>query len=565
MVARCVASASFASAAVVLVESAWATSGGGLISATLLVLPAFVIAMGIAWLLRTSRRPTNAALLGVGAIILGTYLANVLLVAPPFARPTLIGYGVTALVGCGAYFLALRFPFGRARSSVVLRWWGATLGLALAAVDAKAAPLGYPILHALCAAGALSGWVAFAVLQRIPVLAVAALWVALGLGARTPWVESALRHPGLPRRTVIMALDVGGVRRELAPEQSCPEEKDSVEVVGSAHASPRVIVLVTLDAFRCGFGRIDRPELRDACPELTTLLSHGRSRLDAHATAPETYRSVAAMQLAGTDPLAARLRRKGFHTRVIANHTRILSPRGVRESFDQIDEELANRNADGTAVTSEETTNRALAALDSFEADADRHFLWVHYYDPHEPYVLDPKSPWRFSELDAYLAEVRRTDAAIARLLRSTRLDSTAFIVSADHGEELGEHGAATHGGDLYEEASRIPVLVFTHPETLTVPDSLPNGSREIGDYILSLADDRSFASSPRVLLEASPPHDRQRGLVSGQWKLIEHRTLGYVELYDLTRDPMERADLSATDAADVHAMRCALAADERK
>ena len=83
-----------------------------------------------------------------------------------------------------------------------------------------------------------------------------------------------------------------------------------------------------------------------------------------------------------------------------------------------------------------------------------RFFLWAHLYDPHRPY--DPPEPFRSRYTDPYLAEIAFADAQIGRLLealeRRKLLDRTIVVVTADHGESLGDHGERDHGIFVYRE-----------------------------------------------------------------------------------------------------------------
>jgi arylsulfatase A-like enzyme len=105
-----------------------------------------------------------------------------------------------------------------------------------------------------------------------------------------------------------------------------------------------------------------------------------------------------------------------------------------------------------------------------------RHFLWVHYFDPHGPRslrVLPPDVP-RFPPLEhddpdsaVYLSEVAFDDREIGRLLEG--LDATgdpsktAILLSGDHGEGFGVHGVYEHGASAFEEVLHVPG-VFVAP-----------------------------------------------------------------------------------------------------
>jgi Flp pilus assembly protein TadD len=84
-------------------------------------------------------------------------------------------------------------------------------------------------------------------------------------------------------------------------------------------------------------------------------------------------------------------------------------------------------------------------------------FLWVHYFDPHLPYVPPPPYDSRFAGRP-YDGEIAFMDAAIGRLLE--RLPGSLVVVAGDHGESLGEHGEASHGVFLYQSTQRVPLIV---------------------------------------------------------------------------------------------------------
>src|SRR6185503_4516299 len=140
----------------------------------------------------------------------------------------------------------------------------------------------------------------------------------------------------------------------------------------------------------------------------------------------------------------------------------------------------------------------ALPLLDRHAGD-DKLFVWIHYTDPHAPYLLPagetnpflddahftggehpnelvPKHVARVYQLGAqrerryyvaqYDANVRIADRAIGELLDHARrlglLDDALVVFTADHGESLGEHGSWFEHGPLpYNTTARVPLLVF--------------------------------------------------------------------------------------------------------
>ncbi len=90
-------------------------------------------------------------------------------------------------------------------------------------------------------------------------------------------------------------------------------------------------------------------------------------------------------------------------------------------------------------------------------------FAWVHLFEPHAPYA-PPREFLEQAHGDAYLGEVAAADHEFGRLLDALRasgeLENTLLIVTADHGESLGQHGEPTHSIFCYEPTIRVPLLV---------------------------------------------------------------------------------------------------------
>ena len=97
------------------------------------------------------------------------------------------------------------------------------------------------------------------------------------------------------------------------------------------------------------------------------------------------------------------------------------------------------------------------------------YMLWVHYVEPHAPYrlwseyreTLGISSSGNPSESDRYDTEIAAVDASIDRLLAGIRQaveeEDLLVVLTADHGESLGEHNYWGHGRYLYEPSLRIP------------------------------------------------------------------------------------------------------------
>lgn len=152
-----------------------------------------------------------------------------------------------------------------------------------------------------------------------------------------------------------------------------------------------------------------------------------------------------------------------------------------------------------------EDTNRALFPFLSWASKNQPFFIFVNYFDPHEPYnppdkyrkmlniqtnfkgnirfyPLDKKTgiarhkngmPLRPEEFEAlrslYDGEIRTMDdqiAALWKLLDSHHLlQNTLIILTSDHGESIGEHQFLDHGHNLYQEQVRIPLILTGIPK----------------------------------------------------------------------------------------------------
>ena len=150
--------------------------------------------------------------------------------------------------------------------------------------------------------------------------------------------------------------------------------------------------------------------------------------------------------------------------------------------FDHFDEELTRTyQMFNSSRYAEDVTPRALEWLKAHASGDKPFFLWVHYFDPHSPYqfreYFDPKEQpgvkpklWPHMDSDmkerirAYDSEIYYTDHYIGQILQELDTlgvaDSTLTVLTADHGESLGEHGYVGHGRHLYESIVHVPLII---------------------------------------------------------------------------------------------------------
>lgn len=178
--------------------------------------------------------------------------------------------------------------------------------------------------------------------------------------------------------------------------------------------------------------------------------------------------------------------------------------------------------------------------------------------------------------VDLYDENLTSADAHVAdlieRLSSEGALDDTLVVVTSGHGEAFMEHGHVYHDVSVYDEVTRVPLL-FLLPEGLEIAPGRSDARVSLVDLYPTLLDlfrlERPEGLEGRSLVPlmrgAAPEDDRvtvaqtsdatRFAFTRGQRKLIVHvdtetqRIVGQ-ELYDLSRDPGERDDLSARGEA---------------
>jgi choline-sulfatase len=253
----------------------------------------------------------------------------------------------------------------------------------------------------------------------------------------------------------------------------------------STFAKPPNVILITLDTTRAD--RMGFLNSKSALtPSLDSLARQSSVFTRAYSQVPLTTPSHATI-LTGTFPqfnnvndlgsplgsdlpyIPEILRQQGYHTAAFVG-SQVLDPKGAGapgfdRGFETYDAPFHSRGPGEDRYQSVE--RKGMKVVDSALAWLNQNarspfFLWLHFYDPHDPY--DPPAPFNSGFASAYDGEIAYMDSAIGKLLAALRAqglyDQSIIIVVADHGEAFGEHGERSHGLFLYDETLHVPLLI---------------------------------------------------------------------------------------------------------
>jgi choline-sulfatase len=357
------------------------------------------------------------------------------------------------------------------------------------------------------------------------------------------------------------------------------------------------LLLVTVDTLRIDLGFMGYP--RPVSPNLDALADRSTVFDRAYSMASYTGKSIGPT-LIGKYPsecsrdgghfnvygpantfLAERLQDAGFHTMGAASHWYFRPRFGLAQGMDVWDlsalPSAAAADAD-SSVTSAALSDTAIALLSEPENVTKPFFLWLHYFDPHAPYVAHPEAPdFRAGSKSAtkplYDGEVWYTDREIGRVLDFVASqpwnERTIIAVTSDHGEAFEEHGMSWHGVDLWEPLVRVPLVVY-------VPGVKPHRirpKRSLIDLTPTLLDLVGVAQPPpgelsgqscaaEIVATGSAQAEERDVLMDMPWgpRVSQHRAFihgttpglkllheggSLYLLFDLDKDPGELNDLS--------------------
>jgi arylsulfatase A-like enzyme/Flp pilus assembly protein TadD len=364
------------------------------------------------------------------------------------------------------------------------------------------------------------------------------------------------------------------------------------------------LVLVTIDTLRADrLGSYGSKSVRT--PHLDAIAAQGALCPDASVQSPLTRPSHVSL-FTGRYPaehgirdnvspslsaevltLAERLKGHGFETAAFVSSIVLSRQSGLARGFDTYSDRFEAGADDARFLNTiqkrgDGPTAEAIAWLEARQGS--RTFVWLHLYDPHDPY--EPPEPYASRYADRpYDGEVAFADELVGRLdaalYRLGRRGDTLLVVTSDHGEGLGDHGEAVHGFFVYESTLAVPLLMrgpgiapgTRLATTVRSVDLLPTSLDLLGAPLVAAheASGRSLAAALRG--GPVPPDDATyaesltpllhfgwsdlRALREGRFKYI---AAPRPELYDLEDDPRELHNLAPTSPAKAEALRGALA-----
>ncbi len=242
------------------------------------------------------------------------------------------------------------------------------------------------------------------------------------------------------------------------------------------------VLLITIDTLRADHVSAINPDSPVKTKSLDSIAKKGVVFKRAFAHVPLTLPSHTSI-LTGLTPvahgihdnsgfvlaekyttLAEYLKSKGYETGAFVSAFPLDSRFRLNQGFDTYDDNygagkrlqffFAERRADKTLSLAEKWLHK----------QKSKWFLWVHLFDPHQPY--NPPEPFhsKFKD-DLYSGEIAYTDYQLGEFFDFLKgmglFKDTIIVITADHGEALGEHNERTHGYFAYNSTLNVPLIVY--------------------------------------------------------------------------------------------------------
>ena len=259
------------------------------------------------------------------------------------------------------------------------------------------------------------------------------------------------------------------------------------------------------------------------------------------------------------------LRDHGYKTAAFIGAFPLDSRFGLDHGFDLYDDYYGTHNEREFFFVERPAEKVIAPAITWIEKQRQKWFSWIHLFDPHQPYL--PPEPYKKTYAnDLYSGEVAYVDAQLGVLfdfLKKNRLmENTMIILTADHGEALGEKGEETHSYFAYNNTIHVPLFVYipgrqpgTFAKNVCHVDIFPTICAVLGltsppflqgESLLAVlaANGRKI---PEIYFESLTAYLNRdwaplRGMISGPLKFID---LPIKEVYNLDEDKDEAYNLA--------------------
>jgi arylsulfatase A-like enzyme/Flp pilus assembly protein TadD len=369
---------------------------------------------------------------------------------------------------------------------------------------------------------------------------------------------------------------------------------------GKTAARKTNVLLITMDTTRADkLGAYGCRDIRT--PVIDGLAREGVLFTDARASIPITLPSHCTIMTGLYSPghgvrnngnyvlpgeistLAEVLSREGYHTAAFVGAFVLDSQFGLSQGFDTYDDSFRERGksaSDYFGHVEKPAGDLTQDALGWLATAGEPFFLWLHYYDPHYPYL--PPAPFDTLFAQPYLGEIAYVDSCIGEVVKSLEAGGLAerllVVLTSDHGESLGEHGELSHGLFLYEGTTRVPLIMkfegrlpagarVSHPVSLAdlFPTVLDIGEIAIpaevqGRSLLTTLESPETAGPPMYMETVLPSENfgwsEITGVFHDGWKYFR---VTEPELYNVSEDPREEKNLFHAEKETVKEMESLL------
>ena len=372
-------------------------------------------------------------------------------------------------------------------------------------------------------------------------------------------------------------------------------------VILSASEPRHNVIVITVDTLRAdhlgcyGYRQVQTPNIdaftsdsirfeRAYTPVPITLPAHTVIFTGTYPTLSGIH-DFSANRLGAKQPtLASLLKDRGYATGAVVASGVLDSRFGLNRGFDFYYDHFDFNRLQEANLDEMERPGNVVAdeALSWLSKNHSTPFLfWMHLYDPHYPYA--PPAPYdQMYKSHPYDGEIAFADEQIGRVLRFLKdkglYQKSVIIVAGDHGEGLGEHSEKTHGFFIYSSTLRVPLIIHlpeisgvkqsTEPVSLAdiVPTvmqflGLPVPAQVQGKSLLSIIAGKRDSEPRSLYSETFLPRlhfnwSDLRGVVAGNYHFIDAPR---PELYDLSKDPGELANLYSQKGAVASVLRAKL------